>query len=105
MDEFFRQQATFKDPVALSWWPNRLYELGLLKGISKGQPVSPAMVSIAKKLRRDMTPEEHLFWAAVRAIGCAGCTSAGSKSSAPMYSISFVRPQIWRSSSTALLIY
>jgi len=66
MDEFFRQQATFKDPVALSWWPNRLYELGLLKGISKGQPVSPAMVSIAKKLRRDMTPEERLLWNEVR---------------------------------------
>jgi len=37
-----------------------------LKGISKGQAVSPPMLTIAKKLRREMTPEEHRLWSAVR---------------------------------------
>jgi very-short-patch-repair endonuclease len=37
-----------------------------LKGISKGQSVSRLMLSIAKKLRRGMTPEEQRFWREVR---------------------------------------
>jgi len=37
-----------------------------LKGISKGQSVAPGMLENAKKLRRQMTPEEQLLWRALR---------------------------------------
>jgi len=38
-----------------------------VRNIVIGQPVSPEKVELAKRLRREMTPAERLFWEQIRA--------------------------------------
>jgi very-short-patch-repair endonuclease len=61
-----------KPPVWFLFSYEKGLGVGFLKGVSKGQSVSPLMLSIARKLRRYMTPEEQLFWNAVRGNRLAG---------------------------------
>ena len=44
----------------------------LPRGVVRGQPVAPAKVEMAKHLRREMTPDERLFWNEVRNNRCGG---------------------------------